>query len=297
MKKLVLALLFLFPMLSSAQTISFAFGDGLDPREHTQAATWNAQILAALQATKTTAMLFPAGKVVDSPQGLSLVKQWSDAGHAIGNHTYTHTSLSNKNLPLDGFIADVLHADDLFSDLPNGSRRLRFPYLKEGATVDKRDGMRAWMAANHYLPAPVSIDTSDWYFDERFLAWCESHQTQDPAAFRRAYLAHVWGRAQYYEALAKQILGRSPAHVMLLHTSAINAAFLPDVLAMFKDKGWRIVSPQEAFKDPLFAQTTTALPAGESMVWALAKQAGVLDLRYPAEDGKYEQPGLDALGF
>ena len=297
MKTIILVLLFLLPLLSPAQTISFTFDDGLDPREQTQAATWNAQILAALQAAKTTAMLFPAGKVVDSPQGMSLVKQWSDAGHAIGNHTYTHTSLSNKTLTLDGFTADVLHADGLFKDLPGWSRRLRFPYLKEGATEDKRDGMRLWMLANHYLPAPVSIDTSDWYFDERFLAWRESHATQDLAAFRRAYLGHLWDRAQYYEALAQRTLGRSPAHVMLLHTSAINAQFLPDVLALFKDKGWRIVSPQEAFKDALYAQTPTALPAGESIVWALAKQAGAPDLRYPAEDGQYEQRGLDALGL
>lgn len=295
MKKLILALLFLLPLLSPAQTISFSFDDGLDPREQSQAAVWNAQILAALKTTKTTAMLFPAGDLVDSPEGLSLVKQWSDAGHAIGNHTYSHTSLNNNSITLDDFTADVLRADGLLKDMPGWNRRLRFPYLKEGATVDKRDGMRQWMDANHYLPAPVSIDTSDWYFDERFVTWRANHATQDVAAFRRAYLAHLWSRAQYYEALAKRTQGRSPAHVMLLHTSGINAEFLPDVLAMFKDKGWRIVSPQDAFKDPLYTQRTTTLPAGESIIWALAKQAGAPDLRYPAEDGKYEQPGLDAL--
>lgn len=295
MKKLILALLLLLPLLSPAQTISFSFDDGLDPREQVQATAWNAQILAALKATKTTAMLFPAGDVVDSPEGLSLVKQWGDAGHAIGNHTYSHTSLNNNSITLDGFTADVLRADGLLKNLPGWSRRLRFPYLKEGATVGKRDGMRQWMDANHYLPAPVSIDTSDWYFDERFVAWRASHAKHELAPFKRAYLAHLWSRAQYYEGLAKQTLGRSPAHVMLLHTSAVNAEFLPDVLAMFKDKGWRIVSPLEAFNDPLYTRRTTTLPAGESIVWALAKQAGAPNLRYPAEDGKYEQPGLDAL--
>lgn len=297
MKNLILTLLFIFPVLSPAQTISFTFDDGLDPQAQPQAVIWNAQILAALKSAKTTAMFFPAGKKVDSAAGLSLVKHWSDAGHAIGNHTYTHTSLNQQDLTLESFCADVLRADRLLQDLPGWHRRLRFPYLKEGATVGKRDGMRQWMVANHYLPAPVSIDTSDWYFDERFLARRESHPAQDPVAFRQAYLAHLWDRARYYDALAKKTLGRSPAHVMLLHTNAINATFLPDVLAMFKDRGWSIVSPQQAFNDPLYAHSTTALPAGESIVWALAKQAGVPDLRYPAEDGDYEQPGLDALGL
>ena len=38
---------------------------------------------------------------------------------------------------------------------------------------------------------------------------------------------------------------------MLLHTNALNAAFLTDVLAMFKRRGWQIVSPVEAFTDPI----------------------------------------------
>jgi peptidoglycan/xylan/chitin deacetylase (PgdA/CDA1 family) len=297
MKKIALALLCSVALATTAQTISFTFDDGLDPRVQPEAAEWNAQILAALKASKTTAMYFPAGKVVDSPLGLPLVKHWSEGGHAIGNHTYSHTALSNKKLTLEGFTADVLRADDLFKDLPGWSRRLRFPYLKEGDTVAKRDGVRQWMETHRYMPAPVSIDTSDWYFAERLLAWRERHPTQDPAPFKQAYLDHLWDRAQYYEKLATRTLGRSPSHVMLLHTNAINAAFLPDVLAMFKDKGWKIVSPLQAFGDPLYAQASSALPAGESIVWALAKQAGAPNLRYPAEDGEYEQPGLDALGL
>ena len=36
---------------------------------------------------------------------------------------------------------------------------LRFPYLKEGDTLAKRDGMRLWMREHGYRTAPVSIDT------------------------------------------------------------------------------------------------------------------------------------------
>jgi hypothetical protein len=37
------------------------------------------------------------------------------------------------------------------------------------------------------------------------------------------------------------------------------------------------------------------LPAGESILWALAKQHGVPGLRWPGEDDIYEKPLLDAL--
>jgi hypothetical protein len=39
------------------------------------------------------------------------------------------------------------------------------------------------------------------------------------------------------------------------------------------------------------------MPAGESLVWALAKEAGGFDdrLRYPGEDSTYEIPRMDAM--
>jgi hypothetical protein len=41
------------------------------------------------------------------------------------------------------------------------------------------------------------------------------------------------------------------------------------------------------------------LPAGESIVWSLAKEKGVIakSLRYPAEDGEYENARMNKLGL
>jgi len=85
--------------------------------------------------------------------------------------------------------------------------------------------------------------------------------------------------------------------VLLLHTRRINAEFLPDIIAMFRARGWTIISPAEAYADPLYARQPATLPAGESILWALAREAKFSTLRYPAEDDLYEKPILDALGF
>ena len=98
-------------------------------------------------------------------------------------------------------------------------------------------------------------------------------------------------------ALSQRLLGRSAKHVLLLHTRRINAEFLPDIIAMFRARGWTIISPAEAYADPLYARQPATLPAGESILWALARQAGFSSLRYPAEDDLYEKPILDALGL
>jgi len=50
-----------------------------------------------------------------------------------------------------------------------------------------------------------------------------------------------YDRALYYDGLSMRILGRSVRHVMLMHHNLINALFLPDVIRLFEDRGWRII--------------------------------------------------------
>jgi peptidoglycan-N-acetylglucosamine deacetylase len=281
--------------LLHAQTLSFSFDDGLDPRTNGQASTLNTAILSALGSAGVKAMIFPAGKIVDSPAGMELVRAWGEAGHAVGNHTYAHTNYGSARMSLTLFTQDILRGEELLGQLPGWTNRLRFPYLKEGETHSKHRAIHHWLDKHQYRPAPVSIDTSDWYYDECYTAWRKANPDADPEPFRRAYLDHLWDRANYYDALSLRLLGRHPLHVMLLHTNAVNAAFLPDVITMFRDRGWKIVATSAAFSDPLYARRPTTIPAGESIVWSLAKQNGVRDLRYPAEEAEYEKPRLAAL--
>lgn len=295
----VLLLWLLHLPLAGAQTLALTFDDGLDPGTEARSAQWNARLLAHLQAAGLRSFLFPTLARTGGPGGKDLVRQWSEAGHPVGNHTSKHRSLASSRVPLEAFLEDVkeAEAEAAFGDLPTWTRRLRFPYLKEGDTVAKRDGLRQWMRANGYLPAPVSIDASDWYFNGVYLQWLAAGRQDRLDALRGAYVRHLLDRAAYYDGLARAHLGRSPAHVLLLHTNAINAAWLPDVIAAFRDAGWRFMAAADAFQDPLYAMSPDVLPAGESIVWSLAKASGDGSLRYPAEDSAYEEPALRALGL
>lgn len=55
----------------------------------------------------------------------------------------------------------------------------------------------------------------------------------------------------------------------------------------------------EAHNDKIYSETPDNVPAGESLIWALAKMTGKFEkiLRYPAEDGEYEKPFMDKLGL
>jgi len=84
-----------------------------------------------------------------------------------------------------------------------------------------------------------------------------------------------------------------------MHFNVLNGLFLGDLMEMFKTKGWQLIDAEEAFADPVFSAKPTIVPAGESIIRALAKESGTIDqrLRYPAEDGEYETAKMNKLGL
>ena len=182
-------LLLLYAMSGRAQTVSFTFDDGLDPRTEPQAAVWNQRILDGLAKAGVKAMVLPACSRIESTEGMELVRAWGRAGHSIANHTYSHRNLSSSTVSAEAFIADVEKCDRMLRSMDGWTPRLRFPYLKEGDSVEERDAVRRWMGQSGYRAAPVSIDASDWYYSQRFVSWRKQHPDADPTRYREAYLA------------------------------------------------------------------------------------------------------------
>src|SRR4030095_13733845 len=99
--------------------------------------------------------------------------------------------------------------------------------------------------------------------------------------------------------LAKKVLDRPVKHTVLVHFNLLNGLFLGDLIEMFKSKGWQPIDAEEAFTDAVFSAKPKVLPAGESIVWSIAKEKGTIakSLRYPAEDGESEIARMDKLGL
>jgi hypothetical protein len=199
----------------------------------------------------------------------------------------------------DEFSGDVLRAGKVLDPVLSRPAFFRFPLLKEGNTPEKRDKMREFLMANGYRNGHVTIDASDWYYDARLRDRLSKTSGFDATRFRQPYLDHLWDRAQFYDGLSKKVLGRSVPHTLLVHYNLINSLFLADALEMFAQKGWRVTDAGGAYRDPIFQRTPQTMPAGESLIWALAKENAKFEaqLRYPGEDDVYEKPILDRLGL
>lgn len=278
--------------------ISITIDDfGLDDVPLEEADKRNARVLRSLHQYAIKAAGFVCGRRVDNDNGKAILRAWDNENHLIANHTYSHWYFHRRSV--EEFSQDILRCEALIKDYKNFTKRFRFPMLKEGDTVERRDGLRGFLKSQGYQQGYVTVDASDWYVDQRLRERLKQNPQADATAFKNFYLHHILDRANYYDQLATQVLKRRVKHTLLIHHNLLNARFLGDLLAMFKQKGWQLIDADEAFSDAVFNAEPNNLPAGESIIWALAKATGKFDkgLRYPAEDSVYEKPQMDKLGL
>ncbi|MFL6709702.1 MAG: polysaccharide deacetylase family protein [Massilia sp.] len=285
--------------LVHAQSVALTFDDGpqlaatplLSPEQR------NAALLATLAKRGVHSALFvTAANGADRPAGLALARAWGEAGHAIGNHTVTHLDLNSAKVTLAQYRQEVLDCDAIISKLPGYQAWFRYTFLREGNTPEKRDGMRSFLRERHYRNAYVSLDTSDWRFDERLQTLLAANPQADLAPLKTAYLAHVRQRALAYRALSQQLQGRDIAQVMLLHHNLINALWLDDVIAQFQAIGWTIIAPAQAYADPVYQLTPERAATGQSLLLSLARSLGFDRFDGWArlvDDADYEMQQLD----
>jgi len=294
------ACLALAPQLH-AQSVAFSFDDGpnlaatprLSPQER------NAAMLAALDKHKVKAALFvTAGFAANRPDGLAQARAWGQAGHALANHTMTHPDLNDAKVTLAQYQQEVLDCDRIIAGLPGYQKWYRFTYLREGNTKDKRNGMRTFLRQQGYRNGYVTLDTSDWRLNEKLTEVLEKNPQANVEPIREAYLAHIRQRALAYRELAQKLQGRDIPQVLLLHHNLINALWLDDVIKQFKEMGWTIVTPAQAYADPVYAFKPQ--DSGGSLLLSMGRSLGMtpaeLGLRL-MDDGDFEIEALQKQGL
>jgi peptidoglycan-N-acetylglucosamine deacetylase len=304
---LVCSLIVISPVIL-AQSVAITIDDGpqlnetplLSPQQRNKA------LLAALAKHGAKAALFvTVNNGANRPEGLALLRAWSEAGHAIGNHTITHLNLHNEKVTLQQYQQEIQDCDALIRQLPGYQKWFRFTYLREGNTPEKRDGMRAFLKEQGYRNAHVTLDTSDWRLNQKLIEVLQRDINADITPIKRTYLSHVWQRAQAYRDLSQRLQGRDIPQVLLLHHNLINALWLDDVLAMFIQKGWTLTSPANAYADLVYQLQPELSVSGQSLLIAMARSLGLWDPQGVKidgwarliDDGEYEINQLKVVGF
>ena len=251
---LVLALLISAPAVAGKR-IALSFDDA--PRQRgaffTPEERTTRLITALKQAGVRQAAFFVNPGRLGTPDGAGgeeRIAAYVRAGHVIANHTFSHPHLSDMSA--EAFLADVDKGEAWLKGRPGYRPWLRFPFLDEGGKDKaKRDAVRAGLAARGLRNGYVTADGTDWHLEQLTLDAKAAGKSMDMAALRTLYLQMQLSGVEYHDALARRTLGRSPAHVLLLHETDLAALFIGDLVAELRKGGWIIITADEAYRDPL----------------------------------------------
>jgi peptidoglycan/xylan/chitin deacetylase (PgdA/CDA1 family) len=199
-----------------------------------------------------------AQRVEGNPDGAEALKLWA-AAEPVGNHTYSHMDLEQNSA--EAFEREIDENEPVLEllklDSPGGSANddwhwLRYPYLHEGDTVEKRRAVRAYLKTRGYQIAQVTLDWEDYMWNTAYTRCVEKNDAKSIEWLRTSYLSTASDFLDLGREQAKLIYGREINYVLLMHLGAFSSAILPDALDLLKKKGFKLVTLQEAESDSIY---------------------------------------------
>jgi len=176
---------------------------------------------------------------------------WTSHGADLGNHSYSHPDLNTT--PLDRYTADIARGEPAIEKaLGRRPVYFRHPFLHAGPDIEKRQGLAKWLQAHGYTVAPVTLDDSDWMFAAIYGDALRRKDSALADKVKGAYIPYMESVIAFFEARSKEVTGHECAQTLLIHASQLNADSMPDLLAMFRRRGYRFISLGEALRDPAY---------------------------------------------
>ncbi len=235
-------------------------------------------LLAALQAHGAPPVYgFVNGKGLDGTADTAeVLRLWRAAGQPLGNHTYSHMNLS-ANTP-EAFEQDIVAGEAVLraSMGDEGWHWLRFPYLREGDTLEKRHAVRRFLAENGYRVAQVTVSFDDYAYNDPYARCLAKNDTGAVEWMKQSYLQRAERSLSDAQAGAQRLYGRDIAHVMLLHIGGFETVMLPRLLDLLEQRGFQLVTLAEAEADPAYAvDPDVALAGGATLLDQVAAARGL----------------------
>jgi peptidoglycan/xylan/chitin deacetylase (PgdA/CDA1 family) len=207
------------------------------------------------------------------------VRDYVAAGHVIANHSFTHPRLGGTSAA--DYLSNIDAAEQWLVKQPGHRPWFRYPFLDEGGKdLAKRDAIRAGLKKRGLRNAYVTVDGSDWNMEEQALKAVHAGRAIDMKALRDLYVETHVQSADFTDALMVRTLGRSPAHMLLLHETDMAALFLGDLIDALRKDGWEIISADGAFADPIYRSLPETPYAAGTLAEALAWEKGITGPRW-----------------
>jgi peptidoglycan/xylan/chitin deacetylase (PgdA/CDA1 family) len=173
---------------------------------------------------------------------------WLDAGADLGNHSYSHLNINNVSL--DEYTADITKGEPVIrAALAARGKELRFyrhPFLFTGPTLEIKKGLQAFLDREGYRVAPVTIDDADYQYASLYT------RPEYRDRVKLEYVPYMESVVAFFETRSVEVVGREFPQVLLIHANELNADLMPDLLAMFRRRGYSFVTLDQALADDAY---------------------------------------------
>ncbi|HEY7884524.1 MAG TPA: polysaccharide deacetylase family protein, partial [Cellvibrionaceae bacterium] len=231
-------------------------------------------------------LFFVTTQYIDSTSSERL-RAYTHAGHLLANHSHKH--LSANEITVEDVLEDARQAQQILQPFDNLLPLYRFPYLHYGKDTPSREAIAAGLSDLGYSMGYVTVDNFDWYINSLYREAVKAGKKIDEKKLGQLYVDTIWETIEFYDEIARKNLGRSPKHVLLLHENDMAANYIGDLVQHIRAKGWKIISPEHAYTDPISQHQGDLSFTKQGRVAALAHQAGaaVEALRHASENTEY----------
>lgn len=196
--------------------------------------------------------LFREDKRVEAE--VDLLRMWLDAGLELGNHTYSHRSADA--ISVEAYTADIMRGEIITKELLKARNReiqyFRHPFLQTGSDMQVKTAIYKFLAEHNYTVAPISFDNADYIFSR---AYDNAFDKKDKKLMKQvgdAYVPYMEKKLDYWERQSMKLLGREISQTLLIHANFINSDYFDDLAAMFRKRGYKFVTLEDALKDDAY---------------------------------------------
>ncbi len=189
---------------------------------------------------------------LDSSEGLEVIHYWSESGHLLGNHTFSHLDL--ECVSEGEFINDIELNEKYLSCLPHFKRYFRYPFLSESQSFIKRAFVKEYLENRNYIVAPVTVDFFDFMWNTAF-SKCLAHKNGTGKEYlQNTFITAAAEAADQSILTARKIFSCDVKQIMLLHMGMATSLFIEPLIEHLMSLGYEFITLEEALSDELYQE-------------------------------------------
>lgn len=276
------------PFIVSAGEIALTFDDAPTPDSALMSgADRTRKLISGLKAADVADVLFFVKADAIDHQSATRLKQYAAAGFHLANHSFSHRSANQVSV--EDYALDAYRAHLKLKEFGNILNFHRFPYLHYGKDMADINRLQMLLGEMEYRDGYVTVDNYDWYINALLVEAAGKKADINYEKARDFYVKTLYESVVFYDDIARKSLGRSPRHVLLLHENDAAALFIGDLVNHLRSNGWTIISPQQAYQDPIARDFPQVTFHKQGRVAAIGHSKGMpeSDLRHASENEQY----------